>query len=243
MDKVQKRKKITAGAKFLLLIGIVFLLPLYIAVFHRDILNSFSSVEDIEYFFSNNKIIVALAYILFQSLQIIICIIPGQGLQMGAGYFYGVPGGLVLSIIGAFAGSVITYYLARILGHDWIHIFFGEEKIKKMIQRFNSKKATIIVFLIFLIPGIPKDLCNYAAGLSEMKLKPFLVISLIGRTPGMLGSIIIGRQLYYRSYAIAVTVGITALIFFVLGIIYHKRINSYLDSLYDKYIGDENEQK
>ena len=63
-----------------------------------------------------------------------------------------------------------------------MHLIFGEEKIKSMLETLNSKKAVVLVFLIFLIPGVPKDLCNYVAGLSEMKLKPFLIVSLIGRS-------------------------------------------------------------
>lgn len=101
---------------------------------------------------------------------------------------YGFWLGYLYSLIGAFLGSVLTYYIAKILGHDAMHLTFGEEKIKSMLETLNSKKAVVLVFLIFLIPGVPKDLCNYVAGLSEMKLKPFLIVSLIGRSPGMMAA-------------------------------------------------------
>ena len=100
----------------------------------------------------------------------------------------------------------------------------------------NSKKAMIIIFLIYLIPGVPKDLCNYAAGLSNMKFKPFLLVSILGRTPGMMGSIIIGRQLYTHSYTSAIIIGVAASICFVLGIIYRNKVNGFLDNMYDKYL-------
>ena len=133
-------------------------------------------------------------------------------------------------------GSVITYYIAKKLGRDAMYLFFKEEQIENLIKMLNSKKAMIIIFLIYLIPGVPKDLCNYAAGLSNMKFKPFLLVSILGRTPGMMGSIIIGRQLYTHSYTSAIIIGVAASICFVLGIIYRNKVNGFLDNMYDKYL-------
>lgn len=232
-------KKFLAIAKFGLLLIILVGIPLYIYFFQKDLIESFSSFENIKAFFYENKGRVMITYLILQCLQIIICIIPGQGLQFAVGYFYGIPIGFVLSMFGALIGSIITYYLAKILGHDAVHLFFGEEKIKAMIHRLNSKKAAIIIFFIFLIPGVPKDLCNYAAGLSEMKLKPFLVVSMIGRSAGILGSVVIGSMINSKNYVVAIIIAVIALILFILGIIYHKKVNNYLDKMYDKYIGKD----
>lgn len=228
--------------KFGLLLGILVGIPLYIYFFHKEVIETMSSLESVKAYFNEHKGTMALTYMGAQCIQIIICLIPGQWLQIAAGYFYGVPVSFAMSIVGALVGSVVTYYLAKLLGHDAIHLFFGEEKIREMISRLNSKKATIIIFLIFLIPGVPKDLCNYAAGLSEMKLKPFLFVSLLGRSPGMLGSIIIGRQLATGSYGAAIAVGVIAIVCFILGIKYRHKLNEFMDDMYDKYIGEENEE-
>ena len=173
-------------------------------------------------------------YIGSQILQIVICIIPGQWLQFAAGYMYGFWLGYLYSLIGAFLGSVLTYYIAKILGHDAMHLIFGEEKIKSMLETLNSKKAVVLVFLIFLIPGVPKDLCNYVAGLSEMKLKPFLIVSLIGRSPGMMGSLLIGRQIYTGGYVSAAVIAAVAVVLFVLGLIFRKKITVFLDKCYER---------
>ena len=236
-------KKIIAILKFALLLVILIGIPLYIYFFHWDTIETFKSFENIKAYFDGHKGTVMTTYLFLQCLQIIICIIPGQGLQFAIGYFYGIPIGFTLSIIGAFIGSVITYYLAKILGHDAIHLFFGEEKVQEMIKKLNSKKAAIIIFFIFLIPGVPKDLCNYAAGISEMKLKPFLIVSLIGRSLGMLGSVVIGYMIYKKSYTIAIIIAVLAVILSIIGIKFHKKINDYLDKMYDKYIGSEFEDE
>ena len=115
-----------------------------------------------------------------------------------------------------------------------MHLIFGEQKIKKMLRTLNSKKAIVLVFIIFLIPGVPKDLCNYVAGLSEMKLKPFLIVSLIGRTPGMMGSLLIGRQIQTGGYVSAAVIAGIAVVLFALGIIFRKKITVVLDKGYDK---------
>lgn len=239
-NKIFKTSK--ALLKLGILIGILFGIPLYIYFFHKDWIDTMSSLDNVTAFFEANKGKTIVTYLAAQSAQIIICVIPGQWLQIAAGYFFGIPISYLLSLVGALLGSIITYYLAKILGHDAVHLFFGEEKIKTMIHRLNSKKATIIIFLIFLIPGIPKDLCNYAAGLSEMKLKPFLIVSLIGRSPGMIGSIVIGRQIATGSYGAAIAVGVVAVICCILGVIYRERLNKFMDGMYDKYIGEENEE-
>ncbi|MDY2680331.1 MAG: VTT domain-containing protein, partial [Lentihominibacter sp.] len=155
-------------------------------------------------------------------------------LQFAAGYIYGFWIGYLLSLLGAAIGTVLTYYIARVLGHDAMHLIFGEEKIHQMLDTLNSKKAVVLVFLIFLIPGVPKDLCNYVAGLSEMKLKRFMIVSLIGRSPGMMGSLLIGLSIESGKYIGAGAIAAAAVILFTLGIIFRKKITAFLDKAYDK---------
>ena len=81
-----------------------------------------------------------------------------------------------------------------------MYLIFGEEKITKFIDQLNSKRAFAILFVLFLIPGLPKDLITYAAGLYHIKLKAFLILSLIARTPALMGTLIMGSMLYDRSY-------------------------------------------
>lgn len=183
--KEQLRRKIkvfTTILKLALLLFILVGLPLYIYFYQPEVIERMSSLESVNAFFKQYKTQSILVYIGAQVAQIVVCIIPGQWLQFAAGYMYGFWLGFLFSLIGAAIGSVITYYLAKLLGRDAMHLIFGEQKINQFIHKLNSKKAVVIVFLIFLIPGVPKDLCNYAAGISEMKLKPFLIVSLIGRS-------------------------------------------------------------
>ena len=95
----------------------------------------FSNMENVEALFKEYKAQSVFIYIGSQILQIVICIIPGQWLQFAAGYMYGFWLGYLYSLIGAFLGSVLTYYIAKILGHDAMHLIFGEEKIQKHARK------------------------------------------------------------------------------------------------------------
>ncbi len=227
-------RKISAIVKLCLLIILVLGIPAYIFFFHHDFLDQFSSIQDVESFFAQYRHQSILVYLALQVLQIVICIIPGQALQFAAGYLFHFWLGFLLTMAGAFAGTILTYYLAKILGHDAMHMIFGEEKITNMLSRINSKRGVAIVFLIYLIPGVPKDLCTYAAGLSEMKIKPFLLLSMIGRAPGMIGSLLIGQQVQVGGYTSAAIIGGIAIVLCALGIIFRRQITDITDRLYGK---------
>ena len=126
---------------------------------------------------------------------------------------YGVIGGYCISIIGAIIGCLITYRLAHFLGVDAMHIIFGEEKVRNYMKKLNSGKALTIVFLIYLVPGIPKDLMSYIAGISNIELKPFLLVSTLGRSPGIMGSLLIGYFWAGKNY---IGIGIVAVIMLLL---------------------------
>lgn len=229
-------KIFSAIFKFAILLFILIGIPLYIYFCHHEILEVFSDIESTQAMFEEYKGESIAVYLCAQIIQIVICFIPGQWLQFAAGYMYGFWFAYLLSFIGAAIGTIITYYLAKLLGSDMLHLIFGEENIKQNLRRLNSKKAVVLVFLIYLIPGIPKDFCSYVAGISEMKFKLFLIISLIGRSPGIMGSILIGCSVEVGRYTMAGIIGGVALILFILGIVFRKKIHYFLDKTYDKLI-------
>ena len=234
-DKLRKRyKTISAILKLLLLLLILVGLPLYIYFFQHDLIDQFSSLDNIEAFLIEYKTQSIFIYLAAQIMQIIICVIPGQALQFAAGYVYGFWMGYVWSFVGALLGTIISYYLAKILGHDAMHMIFGEERIQELLVKFSSKKAMILVFLFYLIPGLPKDICSYVAGLSEMKIKPFLIISLVGRSPAMMGSLLIGRLVDTGGYTGAIIIAVIAIVLFSLGVIMRKHLLLWIDKAYDK---------
>lgn len=232
--RAEKWKKILSIAKLIILIGIVVCIPAYILIFQRDVIAHFRSYDDILAYMSQFKAGSVFVYFGAQILQIMISVLPGQVFQFVAGSLFGFLPGLVYSIIGAFMGSTITYFLAKFLGEDAMLLLFGEDKMNYYVERLNSERAYIIVFLIYLIPGLPKDLVCYAAGVSDMKYKAFIIISTVGRIPGMCGSLLFGALYIQKSYTGMIIIAVIVTIILVLCFIFRKRLKGTIDKIYEK---------
>lgn len=234
-DRLRKKIKI-AGIilKFALFLIIIIGIPAYIYFCHYELIQQMSSLKSVKAILNEYKGYSILVYLLAQIIQIVICIIPGQWLQFAAGYTFGFWEGLLFSFIGAAIGSVVSYFLAKMLGQGILYLMFEKEKIDSFVEKLNSKKAIVATFVIYLIPGLPKDTCAYAAGISNMKLQAFLIVSMLGRTPGMIGSLLIGKQVELGSYTIAVVIGVSAVILCILGIFFRNKITDILNRAYDK---------
>ena len=239
----KRSEKVRAYLKFAVLVILIVGVPAYIYFFQHDLITQFSNIDSVKQIINDNNAASVPLYIAFQIIQIIICIIPGQWLQLAAGIAWGFWIGLLLSLIGALFGSILTYFLAKYLGTDALRLIFGQDKLDQLTEKLDSKAGITAVFLIYLIPGLPKDLCNYAAGVSQIKLKPFLIVSMVGRTPGMIASLLIGKHLSLGSYHIAVIIAIIAGILFVLGIIFRNKLTSFINKVYDRLLSMQDEDK
>lgn len=233
-NQTNAKKTLAAVAEFLLLVIIVVGIPLYLFVFKRDFIESFESLEDVITFLQQNKLKSIFVYLMIQIVQIIISIIPGQVFQIAAGYLYHFIPGLILSVIGAVVGTSISFGIARVLGKNFVHLFFGEEKTKEYIIKLNSKQAFVIAFFLYMIPGLPKDVLSYIAGVSEMKFPLFLVASTLGRLPGMCASLLIGTLYINKHYYLMIAVAAIVVVLFIICIIKRKFINKEIDKLYSR---------
>lgn len=233
-EKENKRKVIISALKILILVLIVIGIPLYIWFFHGDLIKSFENMDDVIAFLERYQTQSIFVYIGLQIIQIVISIIPGQVFQMAAGYLYGFWPALIFAMAGALAGTAISFTLAKVLGRDFLHLFFGEEKMSYYIERLNSKKVYTIVFFLYLIPGIPKDVVSYAAGASDIKFKPFIILSALGRLPGMVGCLLMGTMFVDENYTGVIIIGAIAVLTFCICVAFRKKIQILMDKFYDK---------
>ena len=235
-SKLDKRRRVLAIVKLIALAVILVGVPLYIYFFQHDLIERFSDIKELENTLRSYRKESMLIYVGCQIFQVVLSVIPGQALQFAGGYLYGALLGLILSIIGIGIGSTLAYYIARLLGRDAIHLFFGKRKVTEMLDLMNSPKGLIVTFVIFLIPGIPKDLCSYAAGISTLKLRPYLIVSMVARIPGMLGCLFIGQQVGAGGYTSAAIIAAVALVLLILGVIFRKKILDTAYKLTDKLL-------
>jgi len=172
-------------------------------------------------------------FVLFQVLQVIAAPIPGELTGVAGGYVYGQSLGLLLSTIGLTLGSWVAFELASILGRPFVERFVSKEVLHKFDFLTTNTGATIC-FLMFLIPGFPKDYLCYLLGLSRMKLSTFLLVSIIGRIPGTYLLTVQGAKFrsheYYEVVAFAVVSGTILLVAYL----YRNKIYEWIKHRHEK---------
>jgi len=216
---INRNKKVIAILKLILLILVVAGVPAFLYFrFGSEVFSKDAAYRLVEYLRANSRV-ASLLIIGLQIVQVVICVLPGQPIQFASSYMFGVAKAFALSLIGAVIGTVISFYLAKLLGSDAMHLFFGEEKVKEYKRKLDSGRGLLLAFLIYLIPGIPKDLVSYVAGISNMRFGPFLLAATIGRIPGMLGSLLLGhffgKQDYRAMIILSVIVAMILLVCFI----------------------------
>ena len=231
---MENRRKRIAYIKLAILIFIIVGLPVILFFTCRDTLFNKEWLANLPEFIMQYKGYAAAVLTGIQILQVIICIIPGQPIQLAASYLFGVLKGYLISIGGAFIGAFIAFYIARALGKDSLEVIFGEEKVNDYHRKLNSGKGLTAVLLIYLIPGVPKDLVAYVAGISDMRLRPFLIVSTIGRSPGMLGSLLTGYFISSRNYAAIGVLAVVTAVILIICFVKRKQLVAMLDDLEKK---------
>ncbi len=164
------------------------------------------------------------AYVLLVILQVVVALIPGEPVEMLGGYAFGIWHGTVLYLLGAFIGSIIVFLLVKKFGKTAAQIFFSKEKIESLKILQTSPKRTLIFTVIFTIPGTPKDLLAYFAGLTDMKFSTWLIIAAFGRIPSAITSTISGSALGDGKYvSLIITLAVT-LALSLIGLLVYKFI-------------------
>lgn len=157
-------------------------------------------------------------------LQVIVAFIPGEPIELAAGYAFGFLEGSLLTLAGFMIGSWLVFISVRKFGVKLVEVFFPPEKILEFSFLKNPKKTKTIAFLLMLIPGTPKDFLSYFAGLTQLTLKQWLLIVAIGRLPSLITSTATGAAAGQENYILsAIVLGITILLTFA-GIVYYRYI-------------------
>jgi len=164
-----------------------------------------------------------LAFVGMMTAQVIIAFIPGEPLEIAAGYAFGFWEGTLLCLVGTFLGSLAVFLFVRNWGIRVVEVFFPRERILSLKFLQDAKKRDIITFLLFFIPGTPKDVLTYCIGLTDMPLSTWLFIGTVARIPSVATSTIGGNALGLQDYWFALLVfGITLAISFCGWIVYRK---------------------
>lgn len=212
---------------------VLYLLPIFIFVFFCGLVSWYIGVPMIR-FAENPEVfqkwvdsygiwsrIIFLGMVI---LQVLVAMIPGEAIELAAGYAFGVIEGTILSLIGIVLGSWIIFWLVRKFGVKMVEVFFSKKSISEVGFLKNTKKTKVLAFLLMLIPGTPKDFLSYFAGLTNLTLKQWLLIVVVARTPSVLTSTVTGAAAGEERYILAVIMLVLTGVISAAGIIYYRRL-------------------
>ncbi len=179
------------------------------------ILKNPNILKDVVLSYGNFSVLV---FVLMQVLQVVVFFIPGEFIQVAGGYIFGAFLGGIISLVGITLGSIMVYFICNNYGKPFVDKLILKKEVKffKKILEAGSKK--IVIFMFYLIPGIPKDALTYICGVSNISFKSFFIYSTIGRIPGIFISSYFGEKIYTKDLTSLITIGVTMSILFVLGI-------------------------
>ena len=208
MSRYEHRRKWLAGIS----IAVVVLLVVSVTLFISRWLASFSQ-EDFQDYVLSFGMLGPLVMLGLQILQVFIALIPGEVVESAAGYVLGPWLGTTICYLGIAIASMLIFTLTRRYGVRLVEVFISREKINELRFLNTQQKRNNLIFLLFFIPGTPKDLLTYFVGLTDIRLKTFLLLSMVARLPSVITSTFGGHLLGEERYMGAVILyGITGLL-------------------------------
>ena len=226
MTQYERRRKILAGIS----LAVVVLLVVFVTLFVSRWLSSFSREDFRDYVRSFGALAPAVMLGL-QILQVFIALIPGELVESAAGFILGPWLGTLVCYLGIALASALILTLTRRCGVKLVEVFISREKINELRFLSTEQKRNALIFLLFFIPGTPKDLLTYFVGLTDIKLGTFLLLSMVARIPSVLTSTFGGHLLGEARYLGAVILyGVTGLLSLLGMAGYHRYLKKKQDN-------------
>lgn len=190
------------------------------------VLKNPDEVKKIIMSYGKNSVI---AFIALQVIQVVLFFIPGEIIQIAGGYIFDSLYGSLFSLIGITIGGSIVFSISRFFGKPFVEKIISKRHIKYFTKILNSPKINYIVFILYLIPGIPKDALAYICGISNIKFMDFLIYSSLGRLPGIVISTYFGQNISSKNIPVLVGVAILTVILLLIGVVKGKSIVNNLN--------------
>lgn len=213
MDKRRTKILIAIAIIIVLLITIAFSIPFVKYIEDPDKLRKIIEAEGA---------LAPLAFIILSMIQIIIPFIPGEPFELLAGYMFGSIKGSLLCLLSGSISSVLIIVLVRKYGTKLVELFFKKEEHERL-NHLKKKNAFLLYSLVFILPGTPKDLLCYIGGLTKFDLMPLIIVTTLGRIPGIVTSTIPADIAGDKKYELAIIIyGITIILSIISLLIYNN---------------------
>ena len=213
-----KQKRWIAGTGIFLFL----LLSAVVCVFAgKPLIQFVQEPERFRAWVTEQSVLAPIAFLGMLILQIVVAVIPGEPLEIAAGYAFGAVEGTLLCMFGAFLGRVAVFLLVRRFGTRAVEVF-PLEKLNALSVLQNKRRLTLWVFFLFFLPGTPKDVLCYLVGLTNLPLRSWLLISAIAPFPSIVTSTIGGDALGMGNYSFALLVFVVTFAVSGLGLLVYR---------------------
>ena len=216
-----------------LLLGLLLIVILILVVLFRDSIwenvsfyyHLLSDRDKVRDFIASFGLGAPLIFMGIQILQVIFAPVPGEATGFIGGYLFGVLQGFIYSSVALTIGSWINFSIGRFLGVRFVRKMIPVDKFEKF-DSMLKRQGIIVLFLLFVFPGFPKDYLCLFLGLSTLPLKVFILLVSVGRMPGTFLLSLQGAYLFEENYVVLGLVAAVCAVLFV--VIYRYRENLYL---------------
>ncbi len=157
-------------------------------------------------------------------LQVLVAFIPGEPIELAAGYVFGFWEGTLLTLAGFLIGSWLVFALVRRFGVKLVEVFFPQKKLEEIKFLQNPRKARALSLILMVIPGTPKDMLSYFAGLTKLTTLQWLAIVAVGRIPSLVTSTLTGAAAGEQHYLLSGIMLAVMLAIGLAGVLYYRHI-------------------
>ncbi len=197
---------------------IVFILVMAVlALISVPLISSVNNPEKLKTFIESLGIWGIFIMFLIQLAQIIVAIIPGEVVEFVSGALYGWFGGFIFCMLGIIAGQSLIFTAVKHFGSDFSEKIAGSKTMTRFKFLQNERKLKALVFFLFFIPGTPKDILTYIVPLTKIKLRDFIILSSIARTPSVLSSTWAGDAFAEQNFILLAVVYAGIAVFTIVG--------------------------
>ena len=174
-------------------------------------------------FVSDHAFVSRLAMLGINIVQVLLAFLPGEPVELASGYAFGFWEGTALCLVASGLATSMIYWATRRWGWKLVGLFFDRSLFDRFSWLKSAKRLELIMFIVFLIPGTPKDFLTYFAGLTNMRFLPVVLIATFGRIPSIVTSTIAASAVGSGNWPlVACTLVASAFLLAVGGLMYRR---------------------
>lgn len=237
-NKLLRRKRIIAIVSIVIAVSLFVWLSFYLTDVilssldeDGNIMNTAQNFKELIESYGKWGVIVAFG---IQVLQVIVSPIPGEVIEVGMGLCFGWLGGAVLCLVGGALAAALIMLFVKKYGIKAVELFVSTDKINELRIINNEKKLKTTVFLLYLIPGTPKDPLIFFFGLTKISIWDFIWIQTLARIPSVVTSTIAGEQVTKQNFLVSIIIFAVTGVLALIGMFLYRKIVSHKNNHKEK---------